>query len=86
MRSDRRGSRRERGIALDVRCNARGALRRQLPVDVCIEIVVGNRHAHLTTFSGAGASADMRRSFSRARLRRDITVPIGTPWTRAISS
>src|SRR5947208_5828526 len=37
------------GIALDIGCNARGALRRQLPVDVGVEIVVGNRHAHLTT-------------------------------------
>ena len=70
----------------DIRGNARGALRRKLSVDVRIQIVVGKGHAHLTTFSDAGTSVDIRRSFSRARLRRDITVPIGTPCTRAISS
>src|SRR5437870_5042274 len=63
-------------------------LRCQLAIGVGVELVfAGRQHrVHLTTLSGVGVSIAIRLSFSRARLKRDITVPMGTSWTRAISS
>ena len=46
---------------------------------------VGGGHFTLLR-AGAGGEPTTRRRRSRARLRRDITVPIGMPSTRAAAS
>ena len=79
----------ERGLLRDRLSDLRGALGGELTIRVRAQIVVGKRQsgAHLITLKGvAGLSAFIRRSFSRARFSRDITVPIGTLCTRAMSS
>jgi len=81
-------ARRERRVALERGHEHCSTLLGQLAIGVRMHVVIGQWQirAHLITFSGAGEIPAMRRSFSRARLSRDITVPIGTPCTRAISS
>ena len=63
---------------------------REAAVGIGLQIGLGNRQlfAHFTTLRRAAAScpAIIARSFSRARDRRDITVPIGMPSVRATSS
>ena len=58
---------------------------RQVAVGVRLQVVIADRLAHFTTFSFAatGCPSIDARSFSRARDRRDITVPIGMPSVRA---
>ena len=60
------------------------------PVGVGLQVGFrdGGFRAHFTTFSLAAAPwpSIIMRSFSRARDRRDITVPIGMPTARATSS
>src|SRR4030095_14246359 len=66
------------------------ALRIEPAVGVGLEIRLGDRRfAHLTSFSFADVldwPSIIARSFSRARERRDITVPMGTSSVRATSS
>src|SRR5439155_9863628 len=83
-----RRARGERGFTLEHQGDLARTLAREPIVGKGVQIVVGQRQrgAHLTTLNVAGASAFIRRSFSRARFNRDMTVPIGTPWTRAMSS
>ena len=61
----------------------------QPSIGVGLQLRFGDRElAHLTSFSlveGVCPSI-MARSFSRARDRRDITVPMGMPSVRATSS
>ena len=49
-------------------------------------VMARGRSGHLMIRSGEAGSATSRRSFSRARESRDMTVPIGTDSTAAISS
>ena len=86
--ADRGNARHERRVPLERSREPGPALLGQLAVGVGMHVVVGQWQvrAHLITFSGDGETSHMRRSFSRARFRRDITVPIGTHCTRAISS
>ena len=78
--ADRGDPRRERRVPLERSREPGPALLRQLAVGVRMHVVVGQWQvrAHLITFSGEGETSHMRRNFSRARFRRDITVPIGT--------
>ena len=61
---------------------------RQATVGVGLQLCFADRLAHLTSFSlvVAGWPSIIVRSFSRARDRRDMTVPIGMPSVRATSS
>src|SRR6185437_13663489 len=57
---------------------------RQLVVDECVDHrqAVGAAHRHPASLTPAPSATASRR---RARARRDITVPIGTPTTSLIS-
>jgi hypothetical protein len=56
------------------------------PASMGIAVADDRCVTRLTAYSGDGGAPAIRLSLSRARLRRDITVPIGTPRSRAISS
>ena len=97
-----RDPRRQRRIARERLLHRRHAIGRQLAVELGVDVGVGDGQrihghlmnspralrAHFTIFSGVtlAPSANAARSFSRARDRRDITVPTGMPSTAAISS
>src|SRR5215467_3465695 len=85
------------GIRCEIGLDDRGAFRRQTAIDAGLQVVLSDRTArspHLTLLNAAFRRRLLSsrfpymccRSRSRPRESRDITVPIGTPKTRAASS
>ena len=72
------------GASADMIADCGRRIRIELTIDVGIQVALDVLAAH-GSFSIGVSSFSSASSRSRPRARRDITVPIGTPTTAAIS-